>query len=240
MGARSRIRKLPLQVRRELELATAIAREAVFATHASRAEALILLAGDRVSAARMLQIHARLHLLSESDAHFLSNRVLADIGRRTAKQHAAAVVNAVDEDDSDDPAVQGSFFRRLRDRMRGRRLHELRRGVELYAGITEVALLKVHVKHAHRFVSILYPACSTVQEAIGTYREILDVRSSSGEVLYYLVLERMAAANPPAPWSAPAGAAEPAAEAGQRNATPARAAVSPPQAAPAARALSAG
>jgi hypothetical protein len=209
MGSRSRARKLPAAVRRELEVAAAVAREAVFATHAARAEALIQLAGDRVSAPRMLQVYVRLHSLSEQDALYLSNRVLAEIGKRAAKARPApaAVVDAETPSENDEP---GSLIAHIRHRLRGRVLHDLRRGVELYAGVTELALLKVHVKHALRFHELLEPAGESVSGAVRAYRETLGVRASYADMLYYSVLDRLAAEQPPVPLQLE-GATQPAA-----------------------------
>jgi hypothetical protein len=217
MGASSRARKLPVAARRELEVATAIAREAVFATHATRAEALIQLAGDRVSALRMLQIYVRLHGLAEQDGQFVINRVLADIGRRVAKGRSKPVAY-VEDDEPGDIIESRSLLRQIRDRLRGRVMHDLRRGVELYVGVTEVVMLKVHVKHALRFVEILQPAGETIAGAVHIYRDTLGVRYTIGELLYYFVLDRIAADHPPTPQQLEPPQPQPA-----ERATPARA-----------------
>lgn len=196
MAPHSRTRKLPVAIRRDLELATAVARDAVFALHTTRAEALIKLAGDRVQPLRMLQIYTRIHALPETDADFLTNRVLADIGRRAAKVARKQPVS--DEENGPASEESASLLRHIRERLRGRVMHDLRRGVELYAGITEVALLKVHVTHAIRFVEILQPLGETIEGALAIYRQTLAVRPGMGDMLYFFVLDRIATENPPA------------------------------------------
>jgi hypothetical protein len=214
MPQRSRIRKLPVSVQRELELATAVARDAVFALHTARAEALIQLAGDRVRPPRMLEIYTRIHGLPETDAHFLTNRVLADIGRRVAKVPKPPPPQSAEPSDELQEDETPSLLRQIRERLRGRMMHDLRRGVELYAGITEVALLKVHVKHAMRFVEILQPLGEPIDGALEVYKQTLGVRPGTGDMLYFFVLERIAAEQPPilaeAQATAPEAAAAPA------------------------------
>jgi hypothetical protein len=203
MSTRTRVRRTSEAVRRDLEVAAAIAREAVFATHAARAEAMIQLAGDRVSAPRMLQIYVRLHGLPEQEAAFLTNRVLAEIGRRAAKGRAAPAA-FVSSEAGEELAEPTTLLRYIRDRLRGRVMHDLRRGVELYAGVTEVVLLKVHVKHALRFTEILQPSGETISGAVKKYRETMMLRPGLGDMLYYYVLDRIAAEQPPVPMQADA------------------------------------
>jgi hypothetical protein len=199
MKSRSDSRRLTAAVRRQLELAGAVAREEVHELHARRAEVLVRLSADRVPAARMLEIYARLHTLPEADAAFVSTRVLATLGRRVGGSvplMAAPSAPSAPSEPAAEPEPAESLLQVLRRRLRGRVHMELRRDVELAVGATEVALLRLHTRHALRFVEILLPTGEPVSDAVHLYCEMVAVRSPSADVLSWYVLDRLAGTRP--------------------------------------------
>lgn len=187
MAPRKKARLTPEKIR-ELQVAAAVARESVQQMHGTRALKLIDLADNRVSAIRMLSIYARVHGLSNSDEEILTNRVLALLGQR-ARKGVGPMVYVEGEDI--DASETRSIVSVVRDRLKGRVLHDLRRWVELHTGQTQAALIDVHVRHGLRFVAELRDT-HTVQGALQVYREMVDVPANMVDALYIFTLERLA------------------------------------------------
>ena len=188
MSPKSRAR-LSGEKRRELMVAAAVAREALLQLHVTRALKLIELSGNRVSVMRMLSIYARVQELSKSDDETITNRVLALLGNRRKGQNAAPVYV---EGEEDNPSVNRSLLGSVRDRMKGRRFHDLRRWVELHTGSTQAAMIEIHVRHALRFVFELNETHAVV-DALEVYRELVEVPDNLTDALYIYVLDRLAA-----------------------------------------------
>jgi len=183
--------------RAELEIAAAVARERLVAAHVEQALSLIEGAGNRLSPQRALAIYARLHRLGSQEAKLISNRTLAILGERVARSSLGAPAGD-GAGEAGDPLADSprSHLQQIRHRLRGRTQHELRRWVELHTGRAEVALLEVHVDNALRFVNVLGPERS-VAEAVEEYTATIGVRPTLTEVIYYLVLDRLARAAAP-------------------------------------------
>ncbi|HEX6062925.1 MAG TPA: hypothetical protein VFZ04_01840 [Longimicrobiales bacterium] len=169
-------------------VAAAVAHEAVLQTHVARAMRLIELSNNRVSVMRMLTIYTRLHNLSKMDVEALANRVLAVLGRSRKSQTPAVYVEGESENFDDRRSIVGS----MRERLRGRRLHDLRRWTELHTGSTQAALLEIHVRHALRFVHELN-ATHSIVEAIEVYEEMVGVPDIMTSALRIYVFDRLAA-----------------------------------------------
>jgi hypothetical protein len=189
MTPRKNSRKVTAAKRRELEVAAAVAREAVLQLHVTRAMKTIDLAGDRVSAHRMLSIYLRLQGLGGAEGAIVANRVLAMLGQRTTKGTAATLFI---EGEEEAQVESRSMFRAVRDRLRGRVHHELRHWVELHTGSTQVAILDIHIRHAVKFVKELAETHNIV-EAVELYSELTGVASAIEDALYVFVLDRLAA-----------------------------------------------
>ena len=198
MSRRSRIPLSALK-RTELQVAAAVAREAVLQTHVTRALMLIELAGDQVSVLRMLDIYVRVNALTGGDAEFVTNRLLAVVGRKTRKHERAVVYIEGDEK----VASTGGLLTAVRDRLRGRRLHDLRRWVELHTGATQAVLIEVHVRHALKFVAQLNET-HTISASVDVYCEMLNVPRNMADAVYIYVLDRMANTELPAAAERPA------------------------------------
>jgi hypothetical protein len=180
--------KLTAEKRRELMVAAAVAHEAVLQTHVARAMRMIELSGNRVSVVRLITIYTRLHELSKMDIEALGNRVLALLGRSRKAQTPAMYVEGESENFDNSRSIMGN----VRDRMKGRRLHDLRRWIELHTASTQAALLEIHVRHALRFVQELQATHST-QEAVNVYEEMVMVPDNMTAALRIYVLDRLAA-----------------------------------------------
>ncbi|HSJ24806.1 MAG TPA: hypothetical protein VK929_09075 [Longimicrobiales bacterium] len=194
----------------KLQMAAAIAREAVLQLHVEHALAMVRHAAGRVGEVRMLEIYMRLLELSGIVAESVGNRVLASLGHAQAGGGTARIVSSLtpsapaDEAGADDVASGDdgasaadvapptSLFSLLRRRLRGRVHADLRRDVEVQVGVAKTALLHTHVAHAHRFVRLLEDSHS-VADACAYYTDLVEVPPSHAAVLYMLVLDRIGA-----------------------------------------------
>lgn len=183
-------RKVAERSRRELDIAAAVGRERLAETHVAQALELVERArADDVPPTRALSIYARLHRLGTSEALLIGGRVLARLGEQTAHaaSELAAGVGAAGETAWDSP---DSLLGQIRKRLRGRVNGELRGWVELHTGRTEVALLSVHVENALRFIEVL-KAEASIAHAVEAYVEVLGVRRSVAEVVYFFALQHL-------------------------------------------------
>lgn len=196
MSTKTRVRLDP-SVKRQLDVAAAVASEEVLQLHAARALELVELAGERVTAPRMLVIYARVHQLDATAAQAVMTRALAVLGQRAAE--AGALVQAWKEDEEDEGLGEArSLLRAVRERLRGRVHHDLRRWIEMHMGEVELALIDLHTTHTLRFLHVLgeeYPTYSAVE----IYARMLGVRDSQRGSLYHNVLARLAAVHLPRP-----------------------------------------
>ncbi len=192
MPERYRTRKLAAPLRRALDVAAAIATEEVLNAHVSQVLELVELAEGRVAPQRAAEIYLRLHGLEDPIASVVRTRVLAELGQRA--RTGVVVEAAVDDSAAESPRGP---FRSLRERLRGRVHHDLRRWMEIHTGRSEVVILDIHVRNALVFVQTLAPDVP-IQEAVAIYREKVGVRESLGEALYWFVLSRMSEAELPA------------------------------------------
>ncbi|MEX2609180.1 MAG: hypothetical protein WEA24_04480 [Gemmatimonadota bacterium] len=194
--------KLPAAVLRDLQVAAAVAREAVAQLHVERALELIRHAEGRVPDLRMLDIYMRLLDVSGPAGEILATRVLASLERPPGAATArAAAPPAADEEVQDDR----SLLRLLRRQLRGRVHDDLRRAVVLHTGVVQTALLETHVRHANGFVKLVAER-RTIHEACILYTEMVPVPPTLAAVLYMLVLDQIAAEERPTSWPAPVGA----------------------------------
>lgn len=188
MKSRKRTKLTPAK-QRELQVVAAVAREAVLQLHLTRALKLIDLASSRVSVVRMLNIYTRMLNLNAADAEVLANKVLAAVGQRTRKGQPPSVFV---EGEDENVGELRSFVGVVRDRLKGRVLHDLRRWVQLHTGSTQAALIDLHVRHALRFVQELNDT-ATINEALDIYVEMVGVPPNMTDALYIYTLDRLAA-----------------------------------------------
>lgn len=190
MSERYRSRKFTPAVHRALELAAAVASEEIIAAHVAYVLELIEIAGDRATPQRVMEIYLRLHGLTDRVGVVVHNRVLAELGHRERlsprppEQPAPAAPTEPPEQEA-----RGRFGF-LRGRFRGRVQTELRRWIELHTGRSEVRLLDIHVRNAIVFVATL-PSEVPTREAVALYGDRVGVRPEVGEMLYWLVLNRL-------------------------------------------------
>lgn len=204
MGSRKGSGTLSADKRRELQVAAAVAREAVIALHVERALELIQHGAGRVPALRMLDIYLRLLGLTGATAEVVVNRALASIGRNNAR---TLDENALLAEPEEDASEERSLLRTIRGRLRGRVHDVLRRTVELHTGATQAALLHLHTEHARTFVAALGESHS-IEAGCTMYAELVHVPATLKPVLYILVLDTMASEEMPRAWAPPAGRAQ--------------------------------
>ncbi len=193
-------RDLSEPLRRRVELAVAVAQERLLSSHVDNILRLIELIGEQVPFEGALAIYTRLLRLSDDEARTITTRALAIIGERADTAGWPESIPEAEPPESEEETGGRSFFRQLRQRLKGRVNDELRRWVELAAARTEVALLEQHVENALDFVELLEKEMPFT-EAVELYLEALDVRDSIAEVAYYLALARIAEDRLPSPGS---------------------------------------
>lgn len=196
--------------RRRLELAVAVAQENLMATHVDHALHMVDVIGDAIPFDETLDIYTRMMRLSAGQDRIVTTRALATLGGRTDGQDESA---EPDENEScDDPeeskAGKSSFFGQLRHRLRGRINEELRATVRMLTGRAEAALLARHVENGLEFVALFEPDDSA-SDAVDLYIDALEVRDSLREVVYHLVLARLADERLPVPAPLASGTASP-------------------------------
>jgi hypothetical protein len=182
--SRSQSSKTPATRRQTVEVAAALAREAVIQLHVHHALALIREGAGRVTALRMLDIYVRVMNVTGTTAEAVGNRVLAALGS------AQTLPEGQGADDADIDAE--SILRSLRRRLRGRIHHELRQRVELTMGVVQKELLELHTARAHGFLALL-GSDAAVADACALYRHHVQMPQPLAAVLYIHVLARIAA-----------------------------------------------
>jgi hypothetical protein len=197
-------RKVSPHVRAELEIAIAIARERLQEAHAAQLLELIHGADGQLAPRRATEISARLHYLGPELARNVGNKVLASLGQF---REVSGVLPAPGRVDEGDPLT---VFGQIRRRLRGRTNVELRRKVELLTGRAEVALMRVHVENVLRLLEAVGEE-SPVAQVVDAYAQILEVRKSVAEMVYFLTLDRLASplsgrTDRPGVWNTPAPA----------------------------------
>lgn len=184
-------RELSDPLRRRVELAVAVAQERLLSTHVDNILKLIELIGDQVPFENALAIYTRLLRLSDDEARTITTRALAVIGERADTAGWPENIPEVEAAEAEEGTGGHSFFRQLRQRLKGRVNEELRRVVELSAARTEVAVMNQHLENALDFVELLEKEIP-LTDAVALYLEALEVRDSIAEVVYYLALARLA------------------------------------------------
>jgi hypothetical protein len=176
---------IPVALRRQLDLATALARKRLMEVHFRHAMELIEHVDGEMEPRRTLDIYARLHKLLPAEAAAVSQEVFVALGRRVLP---GPVDMADDRKDvrREDP---DSTLRQIRRRLRGRVNKELRDWVEYHSGRTETALFWAHVDNAHDFVDLLERSRSAA-DAVAMYANDLGVSPSWMEIIYFMVLDQ--------------------------------------------------
>jgi hypothetical protein len=183
-------RDLSEAMRRRVELAVAVAQERLLSTHVDHALRLIQLVDEHVPFENALNIYTRLLRLSDDEARVITTRALAILGEQVANS-GEWTPPPEPVDVPDDGETPRSFFRTMRQRLKGRAKDDMRRWVELAAARTEVAILNTHVENSVNFVELLEKE-QPAAESVELYLDALEVRESLAEVTYYLVLAKIA------------------------------------------------
>ena len=196
MPSRPHVKGIPSELRSEMAILAAVARESLLECHVKHAVQLVELGRGRVPPDRVLEIYARLHFLEDDLTQDIRGRALAALGDRAIRY---AVLSPVTETPATPPAPRPrTLWAHLRSRFSQRLHHGLRREVDRHTGRTEIALMELHTEHALRFARSLESRL-TIAQAVRVYAEAIDLRESLRETLYLLVLSRLGDAAPGTP-----------------------------------------
>lgn len=202
-------RGLPDSVRRKLEVATALAWEALVETHVAEATGFVALLADRVPLEDALVRYFREMDLTDTMVMAIRTRVLL-----AAEAEAEAVAGARDADrrEASEPAAgEGSqlvlhpgspeseegWRRFMPDavvrgvRERQRRSEEVERTVQLALARSEEALIRTHVENAIGFAALLddhVPLDRSVQQYLGA----VLLTGCRGQVVFQRTMARLA------------------------------------------------
>lgn len=176
---------LPVPLRRQLDLTTAVARKRLQEVHFQHAMELIEHVESEMEPRRALDIYARLHKLTPAEAANVSQEVFVSLGRRLLPRQ----IDVATEQSEVRWENPDSTLRQIRRRLRGRVNTELRQWVEFHTGRTETALFWAHIENAHDFVDLL-ERNRTVSEAVSLYADQIGLSPSWTEIVYFIVLDQ--------------------------------------------------
>lgn len=168
-------RSLTDDTREQLDLAAAVATEAVEDAHVRFALELLDEGADRVPVERLLDAYARLHYLSDDQRRKLTDRVFGALGRDPEAARGARL------------QPRGSVIHRAATRLRGRVHPQLRAWLDRHAARAALSVLELHVEHALRYVAVLLDQ-RTAEEAAQLYAETLALRPTEADLVRLRVL----------------------------------------------------
>ncbi|MCI0433778.1 MAG: hypothetical protein L0271_09010 [Gemmatimonadetes bacterium] len=128
----------------QMSMAMAAARQRLHDAHFAFVLELIQKTRAQVPAPRALSIYARLHRLTEIDIQVLRHRVLVYLGELQSVGITELPNTFVAIDGEVEWDVTASLVERIRKRLTGRKLHELREWITLHSGHVEAELLRLH------------------------------------------------------------------------------------------------
>lgn len=170
-------RSLTDETREQLDLAAAVATEAVQDAHVRFALELLDEGGDRVPVERLLDAYARLLHLTDDEQRQLTDRVYGALGRDPEAARGTRLQS------------RRSVVHRAATRLRGRVHPRLRTWLERHAARATLSVLDLHAEHALRFVVILLDH-RPPEEAARLYAERLGLRPTGAEMVRLQVLAR--------------------------------------------------
>lgn len=204
-------RGLPDTVRRKLEVATAMAWEALVETHVGEATSFVALLADRLSLEDSLTRYFRELDLSETMVTAVRTRVLLateeeEQGERLlAPESERALEGAtpapaepgplplhpegLDEDEGWRRFMPDAVVREIRERQR--RTEEIERIVQLALARSEEALIRTHVENAISFAALLDDHLA-LDRAVQQYLGAVLLSGCRGQVVFQRTMARLA------------------------------------------------
>jgi hypothetical protein len=189
-------RRLPEAVRHRLEVATAMAWEALVDAHVKQALEFIALFEDRFPLEEALNRYVREMDIGEVMGAAVKTRVLVTVEDELPAAPAAVVIR--DGDDEVVEADEGEGWRRFRPDvvMRGvierqRSREETERLVELAIARAEEEMIKAHVDNAITFAALLEDA-GALSRAVEQYLAALNVVGGRGQSVLQRTMARLA------------------------------------------------
>jgi hypothetical protein len=205
---RTSARRLPENIRRRVEVATAMAWENLVATHVSHAGHFIRLFADRLPLEEALARYLVEMDLGDSMAAAVRTRVLVAIEESTRGGDADAVALRAREDEEEE-GVEG--WRRFRPDVvvrelvqRQRREDAVEAWVQLAIARTEEAVINTHVDSAITFAALLdefLPLDRAVQHYLGA----ANLVGARAQTIHQRTMARLADVHLPLPAPEPSG-----------------------------------
>lgn len=189
-------RNLPESVRRRVEVATAMAWEALVETHTRQAIDFVRLFEDRMELEHALIRYLREMDLSETIASAIRSRVLIEY---EAEPEPTAVQLQLHADDADvDEAEDDEGWRRfmpdavMRDlRQRQRRNEETDMLLELSLARAEEETIRTHIDNAITFVALL-DGYTTMGRAVKYYLAAISLAGGRAQAVFQRTMARLA------------------------------------------------
>jgi len=182
-----------------VSVAMAVGRQRLLDAHFVFVLELIRKTQGQVPAPRALRIYSRMHGLSELDIQALRNRVLIHLSDASAVDVAHLPNTFVAIDGGVEWDITASLVQRIRRRLTGRKLHELRRWIDLHGGYVESELIKLHIENLVAIADTTGPDAAH-GELVRAYAAGMGVSDRIVDVLHAGLLaalyERMNAAKP--------------------------------------------
>jgi hypothetical protein len=186
-------------VRHRLDVATAMAWEALVDAHVKQSLDFIALFDDRLSLEDALNRYIREMDMDETMGAAVRTRVLVTFeDEQQASRTESPVPIRTDEDELDAVPDEGEGWRRFRPDvvMRGvmekqRRHEELERIVELAIARAEEEIIKTHVDNAITFAALLEDSGS-LSRGVEHYVEALKVHGGRGQAVLQRTMARLA------------------------------------------------
>lgn len=188
MSRTTNLQALSADLRQQLEISSALARERLMDVHFRYAMEFVDRARADVDPSRVLSIYSRLHRLRNEEVNDLHHRIFVALGRRGKRKS----LTSGDAEEERSPESPRTIVGQIRRRLRGRVNTELREWVEYHTGRAETELLWAHVENALTFAELLEEVCG-IGEAVTLYAEELEVPDSRSETIYYLALAHRSA-----------------------------------------------
>jgi hypothetical protein len=171
--------KIPRDIMDRMQIAIAVAAEAVMDEHVRAATELVRHGSDRAPVERLLAVYARLHRVADTTMYSVVERTLAGLGEDPDQSVGAAGLDA-----------PRSLVRRTRLRLRGRVNPDLREWVEGHTARVELRIQDTLVRLARSFVSI-GEGSLTPRQALDLYAEMLELDPVTATMVRLRVLDAL-------------------------------------------------
>lgn len=199
-------RRLPETVRHRIEVAAAMAWEALVEAHAAQAREFVALLDEHMPLDEALTRYVRDMDLSDTMVAAVRTRVLVAIeDAQQIRRSAESLTLRPDADVSADEAADDDRWRRFRPdvMMRGvierqRKNEEVERLIELAIARAEEEIIKTHVDNAITFAALL-DELGPLSRGVEHYIAVMNIVGGRGQAVLQRTMARLAEVHLPAP-----------------------------------------